>query len=244
MKRKILLIAALALIFTVVIASNIWKTKLPIQKITVEGNNVVTEQEILKLAEVKLGSEIGKVDLYSTRQNILRNNFIKDVVTFTEYPGTLRIQVTERVPIAVVNPNENIFIDAEGVLISHEMSRRLMDMPLLSGYFNKAELSPGKRLTDENITNAINILIASKEVSPDLYHLVSEIQIRENGDATLYSAEFGVPIMFGRGETIDKLEKLDAFWKDVVRRQGAQALQYVDLRFDNQIVVRWNSEKI
>jgi cell division septal protein FtsQ len=46
------------------------------------------------------------------------------------------------------------------------------------------------------------------------------------------------------GNTIDKLVKLEILWKDVVREKGAQELQYIDLRYDNQVIVRWNKENI
>ncbi len=58
----------------------------------------------------------------------------------------------------------------------------------------------------------------------------------------LYSAEGGVPIIFGRGELPSKLVRLETFWNDIVRTRGPQNLQYVDLRYQDQIVARWNPE--
>jgi hypothetical protein len=73
-----------------------------------------------------------------------------------------------------------------------------------------------------------------------MYRMLSEIRIAENKDIIAYTAEAGVPVLFGRGEVGQKLVKLEGFWKDVISRHGVQELQYVDLRFADCIVVRWN----
>ena len=56
----------------------------------------------------------------------------------------------------------------------------------------------------------------------------------------LYTAEGGVPVLFGRGNSASKLVRLEAFWNTIVRERGTASLQYIDLRFNDQIVVRWN----
>ena len=76
-----------------------------------------------------------------------------------------------------------------------------------------------------------------------LYHNISEIQLRNGGDIVLYSAEGGVPIIFGRGEMSDKITRLETFWNDIVRTRGVQDLQYVDLRYQGQIVARWSQQQ-
>jgi len=54
---------------------------------------------------------------------------------------------------------------------------------------------------------------------------------------------WGVPMIFGRGEIAMMLVRLEAFWNDVVHERGSDNLQYVDLRFDDQVVVRWNKKQ-
>jgi cell division septal protein FtsQ len=77
-----------------------------------------------------------------------------------------------------------------------------------------------------------------------LYHNISEIQVRNGGDIVFYSAEGGVPIIFGRGDLSGKLIRLEIFWNDIVRTRGVQYLQYVDLRYQDQIVARWSQEPL
>ena len=55
----------------------------------------------------------------------------------------------------------------------------------------------------------------------------------------LYTAEFGIPVYFGRGSIVDKLTLLEGFWMTVVNSQGAQSLRTVDVRFADQVVACW-----
>jgi cell division septal protein FtsQ len=56
----------------------------------------------------------------------------------------------------------------------------------------------------------------------------------------LFTAETGVPVVLGRGDIAVKLVKLDGFWKQIVMQRGATQLKTVDLRFADQVVVRWD----
>jgi cell division septal protein FtsQ len=86
------------------------------------------------------------------------------------------------------------------------------------------------------------LLATMKTVNRPMYHNISEVNIRNGGDIVLYSTEGGVPIIFGRDEMPSKLVRLETFWNNVVRTRGTQLLQYVDLRYQNQIIARWNPE--
>jgi cell division septal protein FtsQ len=81
-----------------------------------------------------------------------------------------------------------------------------------------------------------------KTVNRPMYHNISEVQVRNGGDIVVYSAEGGVPIIFGRDDMPSKLVRLETFWNTIVRTRGTQLLQYVDLRYQDQVVVSWKPE--
>jgi cell division septal protein FtsQ len=60
----------------------------------------------------------------------------------------------------------------------------------------------------------------------------------------LTSAESGVPIIFGRGDIADKVARLEAFWSSEVLERGTKDLEYIDLRYHDQVVVRWAPEQV
>jgi len=97
-------------------------------------------------------------------------------------------------------------------------------------------------MNQSDVLEAMQLLATMKAVNRPMYHNISEVQVRNGGDIIVYSAEGGVPIIFGREEMPSKIVRLEAFWNNVVRTRGTQFLQYVDLRYEDQIVARWNPE--
>ena len=231
------------LAIALVVAANLWKSDLKVKRVTIEGNRIVETAELTQLIKVQKNTQIQEIDLMAVRRNIMSHHFIKDAVVERDLPATLKITVKERVPLAIINSAEILYLDEDGVVLPHSISKQLFDLPVLTGMPDGLSLAPGATLHNADIQEALRILANSKLVSRELYHLISEVRLHNGGDIVLYASEWGVPIIFGRGEIPNKLVRLEAFWNDVVRERGSDNLQYVDLRFDDQVVVRWNKKQ-
>lgn len=234
-----LLVLALGL----VISANFWKSSLKVKRVTIEGNRIVETAEIMQLIKVPKSTQLQDIDLMAVRRDILSHHFIKDAVVERDLPATLKITIIERVPLAIINSSEILYLDEDGVVLPHSISKQLFDLPVLTGMPDGISLTPGTKINHADIQEALQILASSRLASRELYHLISEVRLRNGGDIVLYAAECGVPIIFGHGEIASKLVRLESFWDDVVRERGPENLQYVDLRFDDQLVVRWNHKQ-
>ncbi len=241
--KKILLAGLILGITGLVVWSNLWKSNLTVSNVTVEGNRIVEANEILQLAHVKEGSPMYDLDLASIQHDVVSNFFIKDAVVERDLPSTIRITVAERSPIMLINRDEILYLDEDGVVLPPSISKETFDLPILSGLPASLPLKAGSTIANPDVQEALKILTAAKAASKEMYHLISEVHLRSGGDIVLYAAEWGVPIIVGHGEAASKMVRLEQFWNDVVRERGSENLQYVDLRFDDQIVVRWNSTK-
>ncbi|MBI2620221.1 MAG: FtsQ-type POTRA domain-containing protein [Ignavibacteriales bacterium] len=231
----LLLLAGLLL----TVGANSWKSGLVVRKILVEGNRVVDANEILQLAHVQPGMKLYDLDLMVIRRDVLSHYFLNSVLVERDLPSTIRITVVERTPLAMVNRDGILYLDQDGVVLPHQVSRELFDLPIVTGIPNTTRLAMGTTLKHPDIREALVILSTAKAVSRELYHLISEVCLREGGDIILYTAEEGIPVLFGRGHVSSKLVRLDTFWNSVVRERGIQDLEYIDLRYENQVVVRW-----
>jgi cell division septal protein FtsQ len=242
-KLKFGFLGLLALSIGLIVLANVWKSDLKVKRVTIEGNRIVETAEIMQLIKVPKNSQLQDVDLMAVRRDILSHHFIKDAVVERDLPATLRVTIQERVPLTIINSTEILYLDEDGVVLPHSISKQLFDLPVLTGLPNDASLTPGSTLKNPDIQEALQILASSKLVNKELYHLISEVRLRNGGDIVLYAAESGVPIIFGHGDIASKLVRLEAFWEQVGRDRGPEQLQYVDLRFDDQVVVRWNQKK-
>ena len=226
-----------------VVASNLWKSELRVRRVAVEGNRIVETPEILQLVKIAKDAQLHEVDLMAVRKNVLSHYFIKDAVVERDLPATIKITVKERAPLAIVNAQEVLYLDEDGVGLPHSISKALFHLPILSGVPGTITLKPGMTLKNADVQEALEILATSKLLGKELYYMISEVRLRDGGDIVLYAAEWGVPIIMGKGNIPNKLVRLETFWREVVRQQGSERLQYVDLRFDDQIVVRWIQRK-
>jgi len=242
-KLKFGFLGLLVLALGLVVSANLWKSNLRVRRVTIEGNRIVETAEITQLIKVPKNAQLQDVDLMAVRRDILSHHFIKDAVVERDLPATLKVTVKERIPLAIINSSEILYLDEDGVVLPHSISKQLFDLPVLTGMPEGMALTPGTMIKHPDIQEALQILADSKLVSKDLYHLISEVRLRNGGDIVLYAAEWGVPIIFGRGEIASKLVRLEAFWNSAVRERGSDNLQYVDLRYDDQVVVRWNKKQ-
>ncbi len=242
-KLKFGFLGLLVLAIGLVISANLWKSNLKVKRVIIEGNRIVETAELIQLIKVQKNAQLQDIDLMAVRRDILSHHFIKDAVVERDLPATLKVTVKERVPLAIINSAEILYLDEDGVVLPHSISKQLFDLPVLTGMTENIQLTPGTMIKNDDVQEALRILATSKLVNKELYYLISEVRLRNGGDIVLYAAEWGVPIIFGRGEIASKLVRLEAFWNDVVRERGSNNLQYVDLRFDDQVVVRWNHKQ-
>ena len=241
--KKILVgfILLLGLTLSLVIGANSWKSGLIVSKIIVVGARVVDVNEIIQLAHVKAGTKMYDLDLMVIQKDVVSHHFLKDAVVERDLPSTLKITVIERTRIAMVNANELLYLDAEGVVLPHSISNELFDLPMISNLPPELKVTAGLLIQDPDVAEALSILSTAKLVNKELYHLISEVRLRNSGDLIFYTTDGGVPVLFGRGNPAGKLLRFEAFWNDVVRGQGVRDLRYVDLRYEDQVVVKWST---
>lgn len=236
------LLALVLLVIGVAAASlraNLWKNDLRVREITVEGNTIVGADEIRMLANISPGVPLYGVDLYAVRQRIEANSFIRSASVNRDVPERISITVEERIPVATIAAGELLHCDEEGVILPSVLSTNVFDLPVITGIRKPQAAEAGSRASNPDVRSALAILLMARRVSDESYRRISEVSVGGDGEFMLYTAESGVPVLFGRGDDARKLVKLDAFWREFMEHHGADELAYVDLRFDDQVVVRW-----
>ena len=108
----IFLLAIAATIFYIGWYSNL----LTVKKIEVRGNQVVSQDSILELAQVVPNIQLLRLNVSQTSQRIKTISQIKSVDVRRGWPETLVIEVVERTPLAVTDiPEGRYLIDESGV---------------------------------------------------------------------------------------------------------------------------------
>lgn len=240
-RGNLVLLIVLALLVAVLTGgAQLWKADLVARSVRVEGNRIVPSEKIIRAANVPIGKHLEEVDLADIRIRVLKNPFFNDVSVHRDYPSRIRIRVQERIPVAAVVADRLYMIDAEGIILPPVRSDEVFDLPVITGAASLQTCTPGKRVSHPTVLEALEIVRIARTLQDRLYHRISEVHVASNGDLLLYTAEYGIPVTFGRGDVVNKLVLLEGFWNAVVSSRGANALRALDLRFADQVIARWD----
>lgn len=243
LEKKSTVVLGILLAFSVVVVciAHVWKSTLVVKHCTVEGNRLVSPNEIVQLMGVQRGTLLFRVNLTDVQNNVLAHYYVKHAVVKRNLPNTITVVIEERCPIAIINSSTLSYVDEEGVVLPSTVSRRILDLPLLSSLPSGENVKHGMQLSSASIREALLLLRIMKTLNRPLFHNISEVIIGEHGELKLLTTENCVPILFGRGNVEEKFVKLEAFWNQVIHVRGTTALEYIDARFADRIVARWNT---
>jgi cell division septal protein FtsQ len=237
----LLLTAALVVgLAAVAVTANTWKHEFRVLRVRTEGNSIVPDSDIVRMAAIPKNGKLYEVDLNAVRVKVQQNPFMKRVSVAREIPDGIAITVTERRPFAALILDRILYVDAEGFILPPVRSGAVLDLPVVTGDMPASECVPGRQIRTRRLRGALEILATAQRIGDDLYRLISEVHCDGDSTYVLFTAESGVPVVFGRGDVPVKLVTLDGFWKQIVMQRGAAQLKTVDLRFADQVVARWN----
>ncbi|TAK55847.1 MAG: FtsQ-type POTRA domain-containing protein [Bacteroidetes bacterium] len=214
-----------------------WKSQLIVERFIVDGARHLQAREIVTMSEIKPQSHIDEIDWNDVEAKLLEHPLIKWAEVESQLPDAMRITIIEREPFAVVSGKSLLYIDSEAVLLPR-LPAMQFDLPLISGIEGIDKISLGKQAPIPDIFLAIEVLKEAKTVG--WYHSISEVKIGAGGEIMLFAMDSGVPIFIGRDDIAAKLARLQTFWKNYVKDGTASQLKYLDLRFDGQVVVKWD----
>ncbi|NUN69828.1 MAG: FtsQ-type POTRA domain-containing protein [Bacteroidetes bacterium] len=214
-----------------------WQRYTPVKQVVVEGTSVLLREEIVRLMDLQTTQPMYEIDLTAVQRNILSNSFVQSAVIQRDPPAALRVTVVERKPAAILNAGELYYLSEDGTVLPYIASEQAYDIPVISGFDSVKGIRTGQRLEHADVREALDIITASRVISKELFHSISEIRLRKGKDLVLYTFETGVPIIFGKGDAAKKMVKLDAFWQQFMQGSTPPDIRYIDIRFDDQVVV-------
>lgn len=114
-----IVVAVLALV--ALVATAVWlvffSAVLSVSKVTVDGNRLLGPDRVLAVARVPMGEQLATVDLEAISRRVAALAEVEDVDVTRAWPDGVRIDVTERTAVAVVELGGRLRgLDATGVV--------------------------------------------------------------------------------------------------------------------------------
>ena len=114
-------IVAAVLALVALVATAVWlvffSAVLSVSKVTVDGNRLLGPDRVLAVAQVPMGEQLATVDLEAISRRVAALAEVEDVDVTRSWPDGVRIDVTERTAVAVVELGGRLRgLDATGVV--------------------------------------------------------------------------------------------------------------------------------
>lgn len=237
--RLIKLGVFLVLSFVVLKAYSAWlenSDSFKIRKIEILGNEFVSDKKIITETQLDADKRIWEIDLGLVDSTIRNNPLIEKVHLERSFPNVLKIEIHEKFPIALMNYQNRFYcIDREGMVLPSKPGK-LYDLPVISGPIHTT-VQVGKPVHNTAIQRGLAFIQLLIRERVQLYAEISEIVMQKNQGILLYMRQGGVPVRVGKGGYQWKIRYLDAIIKNLLQKSEISKVQYIDLRYENQIVV-------
>ena len=223
------------------VASSNWAKyngSLQIDNIYFYGNEFLPNKKLKKILNNIEMNNIHLVDLAKISKLLEKDYFIEAVRASKHFPNKLEIEIIERKPIAVINIDEPLFIDRNGVILpKNEIANKKL-IPFLSGFNqNKNLYKLGKKTTSKKMQEAIALLKELKIKYPRLYSNVSELTLNNNNEYVMILLDYPTKVNLGSKKIKNKLEIIQNF-ESILKEENLSTFASIDLRYKNQIITQ------
>jgi len=210
------------------------------ERVEVTGARLLAPHEVLRASGVRVGTNVWS-DPAPFVAALKRHPAVADAQVERVLPRTLRIRVTEKTPAALVLAGTLRPATTDGEVLSVDPARESIDLPLLDG---RVKTDARGRVTDVDARAALAEAGRLAALEPALMARVSE-QIEVVVHDARQDRIRGHVDEPRAGLPQEQLVRLRAALDDVARRAAADTTHHgrpvVDARFDDQVVVRWQS---
>jgi cell division protein FtsQ len=207
-----------------------------VKNVRIEGINYFDDTMLVEYKASIKNQNIFFSDLRDYKKNIESLDHIKGCKISRVFPKTVKIEVYEREPLAMISSNDLIILDAEGICLPVEYCE--ISLPILSNFKNNQELyEKGKKTKSSNVLKSIEVIKYSKDTFDSLYNNISEFVFNEDSEYEIILKNGRTKILLGSSNIFAKIDYLNAFANILPEEKTLESYRYIDLRYKRQIVV-------
>lgn len=202
-----------------------------LRNINVTGNQFVSTEEICRIASIYDGENMFQLETDEIRETLLKDLRIEQVNIRRKFPSALDIEITERIPLAVV-PCDYGYLDIgkDGTVLAAHRTLSEMPVPLVTGV-ELADLFVGDKVENSNLQPVLDYLDLLDDFSRKQ---LSEISIGNPEHIVAYTNN-SVQIRIGKMERLD--EKADITKNFIAELQTAKyPIEYIDFQYASPFI--------
>ena len=190
---------------------------------------------ILNEQGVQVGVPIEKINLTQLEKFIEKTEWVKNAEFFINNKLVLEVKIEQRIPIARIftASGTSFYIDNEGSRLPLKQLT-VLNLPVFTGF-----PTDQPKLSKPDSVLLKDVLFFAKTIQKDSFFMaqVAQVNIEPNGTFQMVPTLGDHLVLLGTVDQLeDKLNRLFTFYKKVWLGSGINAYQYIDCRFNHQVV--------
>ncbi len=237
-RTVVLPLVVLVLVVAIGAVGWMWKSELRTRGVTVTGAVHTPADTVRALARIDSAALFFAIDTAAIAARISQVAWVDTAYVRRMPDVTVAIDVVERTPALLAvdaDGRPERYLDANGYQMP-VVRGAAYDVPLLRGL--DEPYIPGRPVARDEVHALLDVLDG---LDPSTDALLSAFALTDDG-LQLYTApkpgRGAIEVALGEGGYRDKLSRLHAFWEQAVLAQREKQFDWIDLRFDSQIITR------
>ncbi|HEX5132413.1 MAG TPA: FtsQ-type POTRA domain-containing protein [Candidatus Krumholzibacteria bacterium] len=205
-----------------------------IKRVELAGLSRIPEADVTRLVSDLEGTNILLAPLDEVEARLEAHPRISHAVARRVLPNRITWTVTEREPVALVFTDRYFEIDASGMVMPGDAYTALLDLPTITGV-PAADVRPGVVCANPMVTGALEALDVCRSWGGEFAQDISELRATNTG-LSIRSLREDCVLLVGDVDFEKRLRKFFLLREELSQRESPSRL--IDLRFDNQVVLR------
>jgi cell division protein FtsQ len=208
--------------------------RLQVERVEVRGSHFLSEGEVRELIGPAVGENILSLDLPALKARLRSSPWVADATVTRTLPNTVRVEVHERVPLALAEIDRLYLMDGDGALVDIYGPRTgVFDLPIVRGLLGVDADSRRAR------ARRAGILLADLA---ELAQEVSEVFVEPSGDLRVVLRGPGEVLLFGDPPYRERFVTFLRLRRELAEK--APGAEHFDLRFRGRIYAKQPSSKL
>ncbi len=200
-----------------------------VEQVGVEGTRHLTKEQVRAAAGVE-----GAVSVWEDRARMAArledHPMVRSARVERALPATLVIRIEEAAPVGLVASPVVMAVDRRGDVLPLDPTEPILDLPVLRVVGSLATASWGMRVLARDVGHLA-------DVAPEVFAVLAEARL-DDREATLLLGDSGLAVRYRPPISQRRLRDAIIAINDASSRMPDRGVREVDLRFEDQVVVR------
>ena len=203
-----------------------------IETMQVSGNRTLASADVFATAGLRTGESLVGLDLGAARARLVAHPRVREASVRRRLPGTIVVEIAERVPCVIVRADRDYLVDADGVIVAEAVPGMQSGLPVLTGIEALAGRLTARGAAD--LAAGIELVATIRQVGFPALSAIDHVDLADPDDAVIVPVSGRPLVHAGRRDAAGQLRRWRLVAPDMAQRWPE--LEYVDLRAEGQVV--------